>query len=91
MYFNIKCTGKFLGLTNEFERYLVFETGEFERPKFDCSLSKYASVLFLKSVSMNGPDSYGYTKFMIQSGPHMGCRTSSLGHKELLSSESRDS
>ena len=28
---------------------------------------------------MNGSDLYGYIKFMIQSGPHMGCRTSSLG------------
>ena len=37
MYFNIKCIGKLPGLTNEFERYLVFETGEFERPKFDCN------------------------------------------------------
>ena len=36
MYFNIKCIGKLSGTTNEFERYLVFETGEFERPKFDC-------------------------------------------------------
>ena len=36
MYFNIKCIGKLPGLTNEFERSPVFETGEFERPKFDC-------------------------------------------------------
>ena len=36
MYFNIKCIGKLPGLTIEFERSLVFETGEFERPKFDC-------------------------------------------------------
>ena len=36
MYFNIKCIGKLLGPTNEFEGSLVFETGEFERPKFDC-------------------------------------------------------
>ena len=36
MYFNIKCIGKLPGPTNEFERSLVFETGEFERPKFDC-------------------------------------------------------
>ena len=36
MYFNIKCIGKLQGPTNEFERSLVFETGEFERPKFDC-------------------------------------------------------
>ena len=37
MYFNIKCIGKVPGPTNEFERSLVFETGEFERPKFDCT------------------------------------------------------
>ena len=37
MYFNIKCIGKLLGPTNEFERSMVFETGEFERPKFDCT------------------------------------------------------
>ena len=37
MYFNIKCIGKLPVPTNEFERSLVFETGEFERPKFDCS------------------------------------------------------
>ena len=36
MYFNIKCIGKLRGPTNEFERSLVFETGKFERPKFDC-------------------------------------------------------
>ena len=36
VYFNIKCIGKLPGPTNEFERSLVFETGEFERPKFDC-------------------------------------------------------
>ena len=32
---------------------------------------------------MNGSDLYGYIKFMIQSGPHMGCRSSSLGCKEF--------
>ena len=37
VYFNIKCIGKLPGPTNEFERSLVFETGEFERPKLDCS------------------------------------------------------
>ena len=36
MYFNIKCIGKLPGPTNEFERSQVFETDEFERPKFDC-------------------------------------------------------
>ena len=40
MYFNIKCIGKLPGPTNEFERSLVFETGEFERPKFDCMVKQ---------------------------------------------------
>ena len=40
MNFNIKCIGKLPGPTNEFERSLVFETGEFERSKFDCSIFK---------------------------------------------------
>ena len=35
----------------------------------ECSISKYASVMFSKLASMNGPDSYRYTKFMIQRGP----------------------
>ena len=30
MYFNIKCIGKLPGPTNEFERSLVFEKGEFD-------------------------------------------------------------
>ena len=38
MYFNIKYIGKLPGPTNEFERSLEFETGEFERPKFDCTI-----------------------------------------------------
>ena len=50
MYFNIKCMGKLPGLTNEFEGSLVFETGEFERPKFDCTIL----VLFLiKLIHVN--------------------------------------
>ena len=36
VYFNIIFIGKLPGLMNEFQRSLVFETGEFERPKFDC-------------------------------------------------------
>ena len=56
-----------------------------------CSISQYASVLFPKLASMNGPYLYGYTKNFIQSGPNMGCRTSSLGCKEFWPSESRDS
>ena len=39
VYFNIKCIGKLLGPMNEFERSLVFQTGKFERPKFDCTLN----------------------------------------------------
>ena len=62
MYFNIKCIGKLLGPRNEFERSLVFETGEFERPKFDCTLEtstcdplKYTIVdspLLIESICM---------------------------------------
>ena len=44
VYFNIKCIGKLPGPTNEFERSLVFDTGEFERPKFDCT------VFFLQNL-----------------------------------------
>ena len=45
MYFNIEIIGKLPGPTNEFERSLVFETGEFERPKFDCiSVSTYQKL-----------------------------------------------
>ena len=36
VYFNIKCIGKLPEPTNEFEWSLVFDTGKFERPKFDC-------------------------------------------------------
>ena len=35
--FNIKWIGKLPGPTNEFDRFLVSETGECERPKFYCS------------------------------------------------------
>ena len=38
--------GKLPGLTNEFEGSLVFETGEFERPKFDC----IAGILLAKCM-----------------------------------------
>ena len=44
VYFNIKCIGKLPGPTNEFEGCLVFETGEFERPKFDCIHRSQASM-----------------------------------------------
>ena len=52
MNFNIKCIGKLPGPTNEFELSLVFETGEFERPKFDCILNlEYQGYSdFLKSL-----------------------------------------
>ena len=45
MYFNIECIGKLPGPTNELEQSLVFETGEFERPKFDCSTNICAQFL----------------------------------------------
>ena len=45
VYFNIKCIWKFPGPTNEFELSLVFETGEFEQPKFDC--------IFLQNTCLN--------------------------------------
>ena len=56
MYFNIKCIGKLLGPTNEFERSLVFETGEFERSKFDCTCGMFKPthmilVLILYAIS----------------------------------------
>ena len=44
VYFNIKCIGKLPGVTNEFERSLVFETGKFERPKFDCILFNISNL-----------------------------------------------
>ena len=54
VYFNIKCIGKLPGPTNEFDGSLVFETGEFERPKFDCIMfhhSRLPSVDRVVSVS----------------------------------------
>ena len=64
MYFNIKCMGKLPGLTNEFEGSLVFETGEFERPKFDCiqiqlrNLSKTPKLLQIHLTHFWLPDSH---------------------------------
>ena len=52
MYFNIKCIGKLPGPTNQFERSLVFETGEFERPKFDCTFPQYLITCFLTAVRL---------------------------------------
>ena len=37
-----------MGPTNEFQPSMVFETGEFERPKFDCTY-KFIKFLFLFS------------------------------------------
>ena len=56
MYFNTKCNGKLPGPTNEFERSLVFETSDLERPKFDCKLKKIVgsnnySAQFIKIIS----------------------------------------
>ena len=52
MYFNIKCIGKLPGPTDEFERSLVFETGEFERPKFDCIKALFFVVSDKKMFSL---------------------------------------
>ena len=51
MYFNIKCIGKWREPTNEFERSLVFKTGEFERPKFDCIIESY---MFFHALTFAG-------------------------------------
>ena len=60
MYFNIKCIGKLPGPTNEFERSLVFETGEFERPKFDCTL--FATSIGCERLIWNISRLYGRHK-----------------------------
>ena len=55
MIFNNKCIGKLQGPTNEFEQTLVFETGEFERPKFDCNIltsTKNASLIITDFLAM---------------------------------------
>ena len=52
-YFNIKCIGKLPGPTNEFERSLVFETGEFERPKFDCISIVISMLLVVVSLILD--------------------------------------
>ena len=54
MYFNIKCMGKLPGPTNEFEGSLVFETGEFERPEFDCTTSPACAYMFVPVNSFSG-------------------------------------
>ena len=53
MYFNTKCIGKLPGLTNEFERSLVFETSEFEPPKFDCKLKGLETGCMVKELIHN--------------------------------------
>ena len=58
MYFNIKCIGKLPGPTNEFERSLVFETGEFERLKFDCK-----NICYTRNIG-EMPTSKGPFKFL---------------------------
>ena len=50
VYFNIKCIGKLPGPTNEFQRSLVFETGEFELPKFDCTSRYLDDILNIYNV-----------------------------------------
>ena len=57
MYFNIKCIGKLPGPTNEFEQTLVFETGEFERPKFDCTciINKLSCFFIEQRNYLSGP------------------------------------
>ena len=53
MYFSIKCIGKLPGPTNEFERSLVFETGEFERPKFDCITLPKPEAGFFNTIQVS--------------------------------------
>ena len=66
VYFNIKCIGKLLGPTNEFEQSLVFETGEFERPKFDCS-SKFLLFLLGPRLS-NYRQKFNFPKIALNCG-----------------------
>ena len=61
VYFSIKWIGKLPGPTDEFERPLVFETGEFERPKFDC-IAQYP----LHHVT------YSTTKFEVATSNRLG-------------------
>ena len=58
MYFNIKCIGKLSGPTNEFERSQVFETGEFERPKFDCNYKMTILTRHQKLTECKQPINY---------------------------------
>ena len=52
MYFYTEYIGKLPGLTNEFQRSMVFETDEFERPKFHC-ISLY-EVCTSKDIQARG-------------------------------------
>ena len=63
MYFNIKRIGKLLGPTNEFERSLVFETGEFERPKFDCIGSLKQNVVITASSEVGKRGSFTLSRY----------------------------
>ena len=54
VYFNIKCIGILPGPTKEFEQSLVFKTGEFERPKFDCILILHESSRLLNLLKELG-------------------------------------
>ena len=45
MYFYIKYIGKLAGLMTKFQRSMVFETDEFERPKFDCTQMDRSSLV----------------------------------------------
>ena len=61
MYFNIKCIGKLPGPTNEFVRSLVFETGEFEQPKFDCMF-----WVLKRTLSLRGSFEYAQHMFWLR-------------------------
>ena len=77
MYFNIKCIGKFLGPTNEFERSLVFETGEFVRSKFDCILLQ-GTFLCVLCIA---PDKAAYCIFTQFRGPENAIKLISVRTK----------
>ena len=64
MYFNIKCIGKLPGPTNEFEPSLVFETGVFQRPKFDCTFNSNTGVEVIKLVSCSNKLSRKFILFI---------------------------
>ena len=53
MYFYIKYIGKLSGLTTEFQQSMEFETGEFERLKFDCIYRLIKIFVFLKRCAFH--------------------------------------